>query len=106
LRGEGVDVDAARPIDAIARIHPRPLLMITGDRDDDTPVPVMKRLFDAAGAPKDLWVVPGAGHGSYYETAPAEYEARVVGFLERAWGGASAATVHDASPLAGDVAPP
>ncbi len=85
LRRSGVDVDAVRPIDAIAKISPRPLLMITGDRDDDTPVPVMRRLFEAAGPPKELWIVPGASHGGYYEAAPAEYEARVVSFLERAW---------------------
>ena len=39
---------------------------------------------------KDLWIVPGANHGTYFETAPAEYEARVVAFLDHAlFGGAS-----------------
>jgi fermentation-respiration switch protein FrsA (DUF1100 family) len=58
--------------------------MITGTLDDDTPVPVMQRLFDAAGEPKALWVVPGARHGTYIQVAPAEYEARVVSFLDGA----------------------
>jgi fermentation-respiration switch protein FrsA (DUF1100 family) len=98
LRSAGIRVDAVRPIDAIGRIHPRPLLMITGDRDSDTPVPVMKRLFDAAGAPKDIWVVPGAEHGGYYGVASAEWETRVVAFLESAWGGASPLTVRDTQP--------
>jgi len=36
--------------------------------------------------PKELWVVHGARHGDYLSVAPAEYEARVVAFLERALG--------------------
>jgi hypothetical protein len=29
-----------------------------------------------------LWVVEGADHGTYATTAPAEYEKRVVAFLD------------------------
>jgi dipeptidyl aminopeptidase/acylaminoacyl peptidase len=85
MRMHGVNPDNVRPIDVIGAIHPRPLLMITGTLDGDTPVPVMRRLFEAAGAPKELWVVPGADHGTYFKTAPAEYESRVVAFLDGAF---------------------
>ncbi len=86
----GVAADNVRPIDVIASIHPRPLLMITGTLDGDTPVPVMQRLFDAAGEPKDLWVVPRANHGDYLKVSPAEYESRVTAFLDRALFGETA----------------
>jgi dipeptidyl aminopeptidase/acylaminoacyl peptidase len=84
MRLDGVAADNVRPIDAIGAIHPRPLLMITGELDPDTPVPIMRRLFDAAGEPKELWVVPRANHGGYAEASPAEYESRVTAFLDRA----------------------
>jgi dipeptidyl aminopeptidase/acylaminoacyl peptidase len=82
LRLAGVDVGAVRPIDRVARIAPRPIFFITGTSDTDTPVPVMQRMFDAAAEPKRFWVVPGAEHGGYLKTAPAEYEARVIAFLD------------------------
>ncbi len=84
LERAGVDVDAVRPIDRVADVAPRPLLFITGTSDRDTPVPVMQRMFAAAREPKDLWIVPGADHGTYLKTAPAEYEARVIAFLDAA----------------------
>ncbi len=84
LRREGIDVDRVRPIDRIAAIQPRPLLMMAGSIDDNTPLPVMQRLFAAAREPKELWIVDGAKHGGYVEIAPAEYESKVVGFLDRA----------------------
>ncbi len=85
LRHAGVDVDRVAPLARIGAIAPRPLLMLAGDEDDDTPVPVMQRLFAAAGEPKELWVVHGAGHGGYVRAGPEAYEARVVGFVDRAF---------------------
>jgi dipeptidyl aminopeptidase/acylaminoacyl peptidase len=84
MRRDGVDVDAVRPIDVIGKIHPRPLMLVTGTEDRDTPVSVMQRMFEAAGDPKTFWVVQGADHGTYFATAPAEWETRVVGFLDGA----------------------
>jgi dipeptidyl aminopeptidase/acylaminoacyl peptidase len=83
LRLAGVDVGAVRPIDRVARIAPRPIFFIAGTSDTDTPLPVMQRMFDAAAEPKRLWIVPGAEHGGYLKTAPVEYEARVVAFLDQ-----------------------
>jgi len=36
----------------------------------------------AAPAPKELWVIAGAAHDDFNAYAPAEYERRVIGFLE------------------------
>jgi fermentation-respiration switch protein FrsA (DUF1100 family) len=76
----GVSPSALRPIDAIGRLR-APLLLIAGERDDRTTLDESRRLFDAASAPKALWVVPGAGHEDFQARAPAEYDARVVAFL-------------------------
>jgi dipeptidyl aminopeptidase/acylaminoacyl peptidase len=84
FRHAGVDVDAVRPVDHVREIAPRPLMLLAGTDDYDTPVWVMRRMFEAAGEPKRLWIVPGASHGTYFATSPAEYESRVIAFLNEA----------------------
>jgi fermentation-respiration switch protein FrsA (DUF1100 family) len=77
--------DGAPPslVDLVDDIAPRSLLLIRGL--DGQPAEVLNRAFyDAAGAPKQLWEVPGAGHTGALSAAPAEYERRVVGFFDEA----------------------
>ncbi len=50
------------PAEAAARIAPVPLLVVHGDRDEYFPVDHAQRIYDAAGDPKELWIVPGFGH--------------------------------------------
>jgi hypothetical protein len=59
-------------------------LMIAGTADSDTPLPVMREMYAHARAPKSLWIVEGSEHGRYLATAPAEYEKRVIDFMDRA----------------------
>ena len=40
-------------------------------------------LYEAAGEPKELYVVDGAQHGEARMVGGEEYERRVMGFLER-----------------------
>lgn len=54
--------DRFNPLQAIKLISPIPLLIIHGDRDTIVPVHHAQLLYDAAQDPKQLWVVPGAGH--------------------------------------------
>ena len=82
----GADVLRVRPIDLVARISPRPLLMVAGTSDEDTPLPIMRRVFAAAREPKELWVVPGLGHGRHVARNPESYAKHVGGFLRRAFG--------------------
>jgi pimeloyl-ACP methyl ester carboxylesterase len=84
-RFSGVNFTLFRPIQHIAVIAPRAFLFIGGDRDSDTPPPFFLRVFAAAGEPKELWIAEGAEHGEYRMVAPAEYERRLLGFLERAF---------------------
>ena len=50
------------PIDWIDKISPRPVLLIQGDQDDLVPMKHACKLFEKAGKPKELLILPGAGH--------------------------------------------
>ena len=51
-----------KPIDYVAGISPRPLLLVHGGKDETVPVADAHRLYDKAGEPKELAVVDGAPH--------------------------------------------
>jgi len=84
----GADVTRARPLEAIAHIAPRPILLIHSADDDNatTPLEGARRLFAAAGEPKELWVAPHGGHVGAINAFPDEYRARVVAFFRQALG--------------------
>ncbi|HYV21719.1 MAG TPA: alpha/beta fold hydrolase [Candidatus Bathyarchaeia archaeon] len=84
----GADVTRARPLEAIAHIAPRPILLIHSADDDNatTPLEGARRLFAAAGQPKELWVAPHGGHVGAINAFPDEYRARVVAFFRQALG--------------------
>jgi pimeloyl-ACP methyl ester carboxylesterase len=79
----GADVTRARPLDAISRIAPRPVLLIHSADDDNatTPLDGARRLFAAAGEPKQLWIAPRGGHVGAINAFPDEYRSRVLDFL-------------------------
>ena len=54
--------DRFSPLPAMAKISPLPLLILHGDQDRIVPVHHGERLYEAAREPKQLWIVPGAGH--------------------------------------------
>ena len=54
--------DRFSPLLAVKMISPIPLLIIQGDQDAIVPVHDARQLYDAALEPKQLWIVPGAGH--------------------------------------------
>jgi fermentation-respiration switch protein FrsA (DUF1100 family) len=72
------------PIDAVGRISPRPLLVIAAEQDQICDPRLGRELYEAAGEPKEFWLVPGAGHLAILESAGEELERRVLEFLERA----------------------
>lgn len=79
-RRAGLDV-AFAPIETVARISPRPVLIIQGTRDDSVPVSDALSLYEAAGEPRQLWLVEGAAHGDYIAVAPFEYRATLLPFF-------------------------
>jgi fermentation-respiration switch protein FrsA (DUF1100 family) len=50
------------PEASVGLLSPIPVLFIHGDADSIVPLHHSQRLFELAGFPKQLWVVPGAGH--------------------------------------------
>ena len=82
----GVNVKEIAPVQRIGRISPRPILIIHGDQDETFTVDNAHLLYDAAGDPKDLWIISGVGHGGSigpYGSNPRPYAERVGGFFDR-----------------------
>lgn len=71
------------PIRAVRRLVPRALLVIAPREDRLISWRQGVSLFHAAGEPKELWVVEGAGHAEAYLAEPQAYRDRVLAFLER-----------------------
>lgn len=83
-RRTGARLTDFRPVLAVGRIAPRPLLLIHGEDDALVPIHHAELLYEAAGEPKELWRLPGVGHvGAYFADRPA-YVARVTGFFRQA----------------------
>ncbi len=68
------------PISRINNLN-TPLLLIAGTNDAHTTLSESERLFLAAREPKDIWIIPGAGHFNMHSYAGKEYEQRVLYFL-------------------------
>ncbi len=56
------EVVSLSPIRHVASAAPTPLLFVHGARDDVVPVGAARQLFEAAGEPKELMILPEAGH--------------------------------------------
>lgn len=79
----GYRLHNVRPIEAAPQLAPRPLLLIHGTADSLIPVEHGKRVFEAAGEPKELWLYPGVDHcGAYFADRPG-YVARVTTFFDQ-----------------------
>ncbi len=76
------------PIDRVARVAPRGLLLIAPRDDRLIDHEQSLRLHAAAGEPKELYVVDDAGHSEARAVGGAEYERRVLDFLARHLDGA------------------
>jgi fermentation-respiration switch protein FrsA (DUF1100 family) len=50
------------PLDHVAGIAPRPLLLVHGGQDETVPVEHAHQLYEKAGEPKKLVIIDGAGH--------------------------------------------
>lgn len=77
----GVPLTDIAPKRYIAAVSPRPLLIIHGTGDALIPPAQAAENFAAARPPKQMWLVPGAGHVGAHSVAREEYERRVLAFL-------------------------
>ena len=78
----GFSLDEMRPIDKIGKIH-SPKLFIVGDADRHTKIGESLAMFDAASAPKELWIVHGARHIDFYCYSGSAYQIRVLDFFNQ-----------------------
>lgn len=76
-------VENIAPVNVIANISPVPLLIIAGEGDKLIPADNGRKLYSAAGEPKELWIIPGADHGGTLAAAGSEYEKRVGEFFDK-----------------------
>jgi pimeloyl-ACP methyl ester carboxylesterase len=78
----GYDLHTLRPVDAMKRIPPRPVLLIYGllelPADSDRRPQLKAALPDA-----ELWVVPDAMHTGAYSKVPGAYLAKVGAFFDK-----------------------
>lgn len=71
------------PIRRVAAVAPRGLLIISPRNDELIDHSQRLALYEAAHEPKELYVVDGAGHANARWVGGAEYERRVLDFLDR-----------------------
>jgi pimeloyl-ACP methyl ester carboxylesterase len=78
----GLEINRLSPVKVIHQIAPRPILLVYGSRE--VSLSGGRRQYRAAGHNAQLWVVDGAGHGTYFAVAPQAYEARIISFFNKA----------------------
>jgi dienelactone hydrolase len=71
-------------VEGLARIPPRPLLMMASGQPEEPNYWLVRYLYDQAAEPKDWWAVPEAAHGQIPVLRPAEYEDKIVSFFDKA----------------------
>ncbi|MBI2955068.1 MAG: alpha/beta fold hydrolase [Chloroflexi bacterium] len=81
----GQDITSIKPVQAMARLEERPLLLIHGTADDIVPVEQTYTLQTAGVRNPNLetWIVPGSSHAQAYRDHPEEYLSRVISFFDR-----------------------
>jgi pimeloyl-ACP methyl ester carboxylesterase len=75
---------------SLAKLSPRPLLMIHGADDTYIKATMAKMMFEKAGEPKEFWLIEGAKHNQALHVAGSAYHERVVAFFDRFLAGAAA----------------
>lgn len=76
----GTDIRSLNPAGVIDQIAPRPILLIYGGNEVSLPGAYHQK--KRAGENAELWVIPGAGHGNYWQIAGQAYEERAIQFFE------------------------
>ena len=78
----GVSDRALRPLDHVGKIA-APKFFVGGGSDRHTTPDELRRMFDAASAPKELWIVPRAAHVDLSRFAKIDYETRILSFFSQ-----------------------
>jgi uncharacterized protein len=79
----GFRFDEVSPEASVA-VRRFPVMLISGLRDHNVPKRHAEAIFQAASGPKELWLVPKARHQQALQTAPEEFQSRVLRFFSHA----------------------
>jgi len=79
----GYDPEKCSPLYHVGRISPRPVFIIQGGSDSRMPPSEGKSLYEKAGEPKEIWIVPDADHGEAQEIASEEYQRKILAFYKK-----------------------
>jgi dipeptidyl aminopeptidase/acylaminoacyl peptidase len=80
----GEDITRSRPVEEIARIAPRPVLIIHSA--DDPVIPSAHSIQLANAAQIEPWIIPGTNHVNGYAHDPTVYIERIEAFFAQALG--------------------
>ena len=72
------------PSDVIHLISPRPILLISSDIDEMTPLYHAEELLANAKEPKELWIIEGASHGGTISINTEKYNQKLLSFFNKA----------------------
>lgn len=78
----GVSASQLRPLDHVGEVQ-CPVFIMSGEKDRNTRTVDTRMLFERARSPKQLWLVPNAGHVDLHRAARVDYESRVLAFLKQ-----------------------
>lgn len=79
----GAHVTDVKPVECIGAIAPRPVLLIHGCDDGLVLAANSEQLYQAAGEPKELWLIPECDHVQCRVVAGEEYYRRIDAFFRR-----------------------
>ncbi len=68
-------------VEQLRRNH-RPIFFIHGEQDIYVPSWMLKKNYQAANEPKQMWQVPNATHAESFWIDPAEYQNHITAFLD------------------------
>lgn len=75
-----INSDKIAPLNAIAKIHPRPILLMMGGQDNYVEPQGIFALHDAAGDNVELWYEDDLDHVEFQTKLPDEFERKVMKF--------------------------
>jgi len=75
-----IDSSTLAPLNAMAKIHPRPVLLMMGGQDRYVEPQGIFSLQHAAGDSAKLWYEHELDHVEFYEKHPAEFERQIMAF--------------------------
>jgi fermentation-respiration switch protein FrsA (DUF1100 family) len=70
--------------DVAAQVAPRPVFILYGSNGQAAEKELNPIYFEAAGGPKAIWEVEGAGHTAGIDAQPGQYERRILSFFDAA----------------------